>query len=162
MADYRLQTLLEIRGRAKDAAEQAFGEAMQALAKEKEALASLEADLVRRKAERKEKVMAYLAEVMRKGIGAGGLNMMNRFEDRLKDEEAQVALEIDQQKDAVLQAEQLVEQRRVEMSDAARELKAIEKHKEGWALERKKERQMREDLAQEEIGNTLHLMRNRK
>ncbi len=162
MSTYRLQTLLEIRERAKEAAEAAFAESLQALAKEKQALKALEEDLERRKAERKEKVAAYLMEVMQKGAGAGGLNMMHRFEGRLKDEEAQVALEIERQKDVVAEAERLVEQRRMEMAEAAKELKAIEKHKETWQAQRKKEREMREDLVQEEIGNTLHLMRSRK
>lgn len=162
MPAYRLQTLLEIRQRAKEAAEQAFAQALQELAAEKQKLKELEEDLERRKRERKEKVMAYLSEVMKKGAGAGGLNMMNRFEERLKDEEAQVALEIEQQKDAVKVAEQNVETKRQEMANAAMELKAIEKHKDTWKAQVKKERDAREELTQEEIGNTLHLMRNRK
>lgn len=162
MAPYRLQTLLEIRARAKEAAEQAFAQAMQALTEEKRKLKEMEEDLERRKAERKQKVMAYLSEVMKTGTGAGGLKMMNRFEERLKDEEAQLALDIEGQKEAVKAAEAVVEQRRAEMAEAAKELKAIEKHKEGWQTQLKKEREAREDLAQEEIGNTLHLMRSRK
>ena len=86
---------------------------------------------------------------------------MNRFEDRLKDEEKQVALEIERQKESVRQAAQLVEVRRQEMADAAKEKKAIEKHKDNWKAEVKKERQQREELNQEEIGNTLHLQRTR-
>jgi flagellar export protein FliJ len=162
MPPYRLQTLLEIRERAEEAAKQAFSEAMQALAKEKEELARLEEDLERRKRERKEKVMAYLQEVMAKGAGAGGLSNMNRFEERLKDEEAQVALEIDRQKEMVKTAEQLVEQRRLEMAEAAKEKQAIEKHKETWQKQVKYERQMREEMNQEEIGNALFLARQRK
>lgn len=162
MPAYRLQTLLEIRERAKEQAEQAFAQAMQALVQEREKQQEMEADLERRKAERKEKVMAYLQEVMKKGVGAGGLNMMNRFEERLKDEEAQLALEIEQQKEAVKAAEQVVEQRRFDMTEAAKELMAIEKHKDGWKAQVKKEREAREDLAQEEVGNALHLMRSRK
>ncbi|MGA9520787.1 MAG: flagellar assembly protein FliH [Myxococcaceae bacterium] len=162
MPPYRLQTLLEIRERAKEAAEQAFAEAMQALAKEKQKLKEMEEELERRKRERKQKVLAYLEEVMSKGVGAGGLNMMNRFEERLKDEEVQLALEIDGQKEAVKAAERLVEERRREMAEAAKELKAIEKHKESWQKQVRAEREMREELSQEEIGNALHLMRSRK
>lgn len=162
MPQYRLQTLLEIRERAKEAAEQAFATAMQQLAAEKQKLKEMEEDLERRKAERKQKVMAYLADVMKKGSGAGGLNMMNRFEERLKDEEAQCALEIERQKEAVKAAEENVEAKRREMAEAAKELKAIEKHKDTWKAEVKKERDAREELTQEEIGNALHLMRNRK
>lgn len=162
MPQYRLQTLLEIRARAKEAAEQAFAQAMRALADERQKLADLQAELVRRKEERKQKVMAYLAEVMKKGAGAGGLSQMNRYEERLKDEEAQLQLEIDQQVEAVKAAELVVEQKRQEMAEAAKELKAIEKHKETWLKQVKKERDAREELTQEEIGNALHLMRSRK
>jgi flagellar export protein FliJ len=159
---YRLQTLLEIRERAEEEAKQAFSEAMKALAKEKDQLKKLEDDLARRKAERKAKVQAYLAEVMKKGVGAGSINAMNTFENRLKDEEAQVGLEIEQQKEAVRQAEQFVEVKRAEMADAAKEKKAIEKHKDNWKKEVKKERDAKEELNQEEIGNALHLARMRK
>jgi flagellar export protein FliJ len=162
MSDYRLQTLLEIRERAKDAAEQAFAEAMAALATEQQTLQSMEQELERRTAERKQKVMAYLQEVMTKGGGAGGLAMMNRFEERLKDEEAQLALEIESQQEAVKAAERVVDERRFDMTEAAKELKAIEKHREGWEKQVRAERMAREELSQEEIGNALHLMRSRK
>ena len=162
MPPYRLQTLLEMRERAKEEAEQAFSAAIKALEKEKAELKRLEEELERRKAERKQKVMAYLNEVMAKGAGINGMNMMSRFEQRLKDEEAQVALDIERQKEAVKVAERLVEQRRREMAEAAMELKAIEKHRETWQKQIRAERQAREELNQEEIGNTLFLMRQRK
>jgi flagellar export protein FliJ len=160
--DYRLQTLLEMRERAKEQAEQAFAEAMTALAKEKDALKKLEDDLVRRKAERKAKIAAYLQEVMSNGVQAGGLSSLNRFEDRLKDEEAQVGLEIEKQALAVQEAEKVVEEKRFAMAEAAKELKAIEKHKEKWVKQVRTERDMREELAQEEIGNALFLARQKK
>jgi flagellar export protein FliJ len=163
MPPYRLQVLLEMRERAKEEAEQAFSDAVKALEKEKAELKRLEEELEKRKAERKQKVMAYLQQVMAKGAaGVNGLNMMNRYEDRLKDEEAQVALEIERQKEAIKVAEKLVEQRRREMAEAAKELKAIEKHKETWQKQIRAERQAKEELNQEEIGNTLFLMRQRK
>jgi|SRR6185295_11753911 len=161
MPPYRLQTLLEMRERTEEEAKQAFSDAMKALAKEKDALKKLEEDLEKRKAARKQKVQEFLGEVMKKGVGANGIGQMNRFEDRLKDEEAQVGLDIERQKESVRQAEQLVEQRRLEMADAAKEKKAIEKHKDNWKKEVRKERQAKEEMNQEEIGNTLHLARTR-
>jgi len=162
MPPYRLQVLLEMRERAKEEAENAFSDAVKALEKEKAELKRLEEDLAKRKAERKQKVKAYLDQVMAKGAGINGLTMMNRYEERLKDEEAQVALEIERQKEAIKVAERLVEQRRREMAEAAKELKAIEKHKETFQKQIRAERQAREELNQEEIGNTLFLMRQRK
>jgi flagellar export protein FliJ len=162
MPPYRLQVLVEMRERAKEQAEQAFSDAIKALEKEKKELQRLMEDLERRKRERKAKVAAYLQEVMAKGAGINGLNLMGRYEERLKDEEAQVALDIERQKEAIKVAEKLVEQRRREMAEAAMELKAIEKHKETWQKQIRAERQAREELNQEEIGNTLFLMRQRK
>ncbi len=161
MPPYRLQVLVEMRERAKEQAEQAFSDAIKALEKEKKELQRLMEDLERRKRERKAKVAAYLQEVMAKGAGINGLNLMGRYEERLKDEEAQVALDIERQKEAIKVAEKLVEQRRREMAEAAMELKAIEKHKETWQKQIRAERQAREELNQEEIGNTLFLMRQR-
>lgn len=162
MPPYRLQTLLEMRERAKEEAEQAFSAAIKELEKEKLALKQLEAELEKRKAERKQKVMAYLNEVMAKGSGINGMNMMSRFEQRLKDEEAQVALDIERQKETVKVAERNVENKRREMAEAAKELKAIEKHKENWQKQVKAERQQREELTQEEIGSALFQARQRK
>ncbi|WNG35187.1 flagellar assembly protein FliH [Archangium minus] len=163
MPPYRLQTLLEMRERAKEEAEQAFSDAVKALEKQKAELKRMEQELETRKAERKQKVTAYLQQIMAKGnTGPNSFTMMNRYEERLKDEEAQLALEIEQQKEVVKTAEKLVEQRRREMAEAAKELKAIEKHKENWQKQIRAERQAKEELNQEEIGNTLFLMRQRK
>ncbi|WP_164014949.1 flagellar assembly protein FliH [Pyxidicoccus trucidator] len=162
MPPYRLQVLQDMRARAKEEAEQAFAASVEALKKEKVELQRLIDELERRKRERKEKVAAYLKEVMAKGAGINGMNMMSRFEQRLKDEEAQVALEVERQREAVKVAERVMEQRRQAMADATMELKAIEKHKETWQKQVKHERQQREELSQEEIGNALFLARQRK
>ena len=162
MPQYRLETLREMRARAEEAAKQAFSEAMQAKAKAEAEQKRLEDDLARRKVERKEKVAAYLDDVMRRGVGAGGMASLNRFEERLKDEEAEVALEIERQKEVVKEAIEFVEVKRHEMAEAAKELKAIEKHKENWQKQVKAERQQREELTQEEIGSALFQARQRK
>ncbi len=161
MPPYRLQALLDIRIKAEDEAKEAFSQALRALEAEKKKLVEMQNELTRRKTERKAKVQAFLEEVTAKGGGITGFQQMNRFEQRLKDEEAQLGLEIDRQKEAVTQAEQLVEQRRAEMAEAATQKKAIEKHKDTWKAQVKKERQDREDMASEEVGNTLHLARVR-
>jgi hypothetical protein len=86
---------------------------------------------------------------------------MQRFESRLKDEEAQAELEIEHQKDVLSEAEKVVEQRRVEMAEAAMAKKAIEKHQDTWKKQVRFEQQQREEMNQEEIGNALHLQRSR-
>ncbi len=162
MPPYRLQVLLDIRTKAEEAAKDAFAEALKAADKEKKQLASMTQQLERMKVERKAKVQAFLQEMTAKGGGITAFQQMGRFEQRLKDEEAQFMLDIERQKEVVIQADALVEQRRAEMAEAAKEKKAIEKNKENWAKEVKKERQTKEEANQEEIGAVLHLARTRR
>ena len=159
---YRLQTLLGIRERKEEEAKQAFAEAMQAVFKAQEEQKRLEADLLQRQQSRKQKIADYMKEILAKGTGAGGISAMNTFENRLKDEEALVALQIEKQKGVVKAAEKVREQRRLDMAEAAKDKKAIEKHKEHWAKDVKHQRDQREELTQEEIGSALHLARTRK
>lgn len=161
MPPYRLQVLLDIRIKAEEAAKDAFSEAVKALDVEKKKLVTMQADLDKRKVERKAKVQAFLEDVTKKGAGITGFQQMNRFEQRLKDEEAQLALEIERQKESVMQAEKLVEQRRQEMAEATIEKKAIEKHKDTWKKQVRHELQQKEEMNQEEIGSVLHLARVR-
>jgi flagellar biosynthesis chaperone FliJ len=161
MPPYRLEALLDIRTKAEEDAKEAFSEALKALAVEQKKLTGMQADLDKRKVERKAKVQAFLDDVTKKGAGISGFQQMNRFEQRLKDEEAQLALEIERQKEAVMLAEKVVEQRRQEMAEAAMEKKAIEKHKDTWKKQVRYERQQKEEMNQEEIGNALHLARAR-
>ena len=161
MPPYRLQVLLDIRTKAEDAAKDAFAAALKDADKEKKHLVAMNQQLERMKVERKARVQAFLQEMTQKGGGISGFQQMGRFEQRLKDEEAQFMLDIERQKEVVDQAEKLVEQRRVEMAEAAKEKKAIEKNKETWAKEVKAERQKKEESNQEEIGAVLHLARTR-
>lgn len=162
MPPYRLQVLLDIRIKAEDAAKDAFAAALKASETEKKQLATMQQTLERMKVERKAKVQAFLQEMGAKGGGVSGFQQMGRFEQRLKDEEAQFSLDIERQKEVVVQAEKLVEQRRAEMADAAKERKAIEKNKEAFLKQVKTERQAKEEMNQEEIGAVLHLARTRR
>jgi hypothetical protein len=162
MPPYRLQALLDIRTKAEDEAKEAFSAAVKQAEKEKKQLATMVQQLERMKVERKAKVQAFLQEMTAKGGGISGFQQMGRFEQRLKDEEAQFALDVERQKEVVVQADKLVEQRRAEMAEAAKEKKAIEKNKEAWTKQVRAERQAKEEMNQEEIGNALHLKRTRE
>lgn len=162
MPPYRLQTLLDIRTKAEEDAKEAFSVAVKAAEKERTKLETMKAQLEKMKTERRLKVQTFLNEMTEKGGGVSGFQKMSRFEQRLKDEEAQLALEIEKQKEAVAVADKLVEQRRAEMAEAAKEKKAIEKNKENWAKQVRHERMQREELNQDEIGAVLHLQRSRR
>jgi len=110
MPAYRLQTLMEIRQRAKEAAEQVFSEAVREVARQEKEQQRLEQDLADRKATRRQRLDLYMQEIMARGAGVSGMNAMNRYEQRLKDEEAQVALEIERQKEVVKRAKKVMEE----------------------------------------------------
>ena len=159
---YRLETLLEIRKRAEDEAKNAFAAAQRSLAEARLEQKRLEDDLACRKAARKQKVKQYLDDLMAKGKGALAVQGMGSYEKRLRAEEDEVAAQIEDQKQVVAEAEAEVERKRALMAEAAKETKAIEKHKEKFLKQKKSESDAREDLNTEEIGNALFLARQRK
>lgn len=161
MPPYRLEVLLDIRTKAEEEAKEAFSVAVKAAEKEKKQLATMQQQLERMKVDRKAKVQAFIDDMTKKGGGITGFQAMGRFEQRLKDEEAAFSLEVERQKEVVEEAEKLVEERRFEMAEAAKDKKAIEKNKEAWTKQVRAERMAKEEMNQEEIGNALHLQRTR-
>lgn len=159
---YRLETVLELRRRAEDEAKHAFADAQKALAAAQQELQRMEKDLERRQRERKAMVDAYLQELMAKGMGVKAVQEMGRYERRLRDEEEELARQIEAQKRVVEQCRAEVERKRMALAEAAKEVKAIEKHKEKFLAQVRAEREMREDLASEEIANAQFLARQRK
>jgi hypothetical protein len=61
----------------------------------------------------------------------------------------------------VQEAKDFVETRRGELVEATKEYQAIEKHKEKWLEQIKKEMEAKEQEEQEEIGNVLYLQRKK-
>jgi hypothetical protein len=62
-----------MREKAEEDAKQAFADAMRLFEGERKKLTGMQADLEKRKVDRKAKVAAYMNEVMAKGVGVGGL-----------------------------------------------------------------------------------------
>jgi flagellar export protein FliJ len=161
VADYRLQTVLDLRDRAEQAAKEELAGALHAMAACQAQLKRLEEDLARRKADRAQKVAQHLQQCLRRGSGAAAMQTMSRYEKRLRDEEAEVAEAIVVQRARVDEAEEEVEARRAELALATREKKAVEKHKEGWARQVRTDRDRKEEQAGEEVGNALFQARRK-
>jgi flagellar export protein FliJ len=161
MPQYRLQTVLEMREKAEEEAKQAFAAALQVLAAAQAELKRLEEDLARRKRERAQRLQEYLTKALASGSAANAMQAMNRYDVRLRDEEAACAREILQQEATVASRQAEADQARAHFAEMTKEKKAIEKHKEKWDKQVKTERATREEQNQEEIGNALHLARKR-
>ena len=78
-----------------------------------------------------------------------------RYIERLKEREAEQSARIDGQKEAVREAEKVLKRAQDALVVATQELKALQKHKEKWAEEVKRERMMREEDQMDEIGQTI-------
>jgi flagellar biosynthesis chaperone FliJ len=161
MSHYRLQPLLTLRAQAKESAEQAFAEASKRLAGARVKLHELETDLARRRDERKRRLRSFADAVMNDGGHADGFHQVNRFADRLKDEESPIEREVELQREAVRRAERDLELKREGMAQSAKELEAIASHEQSWAARRRAAREAREEQALEEVASALRLMRAR-
>jgi flagellar export protein FliJ len=163
MAVYRLETLLGIRERAEESAKEAFASAVSALHKEQEALKEMERELERMIEDRKRRREEYSQKLASGEMKITDQSSAYRFIERMKEREADQQAKIEGQKEMVREAEKLVKRAKDALIVATQELKALQKHKEKWAEEVKRERQMREEDTLDEIAQTIYQnQRNQK
>jgi len=149
---YPLQTILDQRSRGKEDAKKAFANALRALDAEQMKLRQLEEEkqglIVKR-----EDCMAHLYDPDEAGMLSvpllerrrGGIQHIGfQIEEKTR---AIVA-----QTEAVKKAEQEVDARKAALVEADKELKAIEKHRENWLTEVKREMAQKEQKLSEEIA----------
>ena len=159
---YRLQIVLEKRQKAKEDAEKALGEARKALEAEKEKEAVCLQEVVAAK-QRKENAKLDLNQKMLEGKLS--IEKIRMGKDHLKSLDFEIKKaeqKLEEQRGKVKQAESFLEQRRTELIEKTKDFQAIEKHKEKWAENVKKEMDTAEQNEQEEIGNVLFLARKIK
>src|SRR6185436_18217103 len=159
---YRLQLILEKRQKIKEDAEKALSEAQKLLEDEKKLEKQKELEIEQAK-QRKEDSKKELNKKMLEGVM--DVAKVQNHKNFLKSldfeiEKAKERLVAQQQK--VKQAENFLEQKRVELINATTEFQAMEKHKEKWLEKVKKEIETAEANEQEEIGNVLFLARKMK
>ena len=159
--DYRLQTLLGLREKAKDEAERHLGDCVRILKEEQERLADMEAELRRMVASREAKSRDYAEKQMRGEMSAQAMIGAQAYIERMKELEEGQERAIDGQKQVVENKKGDVEQARGLLVEANQELKALEKHKEKWAEKIKKEQQTKEEAELDELAQTMYLGRNK-
>ncbi len=155
--EYRLQTLVEIRERAKDAAEQYMAQCLQALKVEQERQQEMEDELERMIAKRKERIREYAEKAMRGEMSAQSAITSNVYIERLKEQEENQQEAIEGQKAVVAEKQEELNEARQQVVKATQDLKALEKHKEKWQEEVKKEIQAKEEEDMDEIAQMIYL-----
>ena len=160
---YRLQIVLEQREEEKKAKEEALAEAQKALKQEQQ---KLEAKIAERRAVDAKKAQCsadFQANLMRPGCQISEeADRHDSYQKKLDAEAAKLDQEVAAQKQAVRRAEQRVEDAKQELLKAATEVQAMEKHKENWTKQVKRELAEKEQMQQEEIGEAMWLAQRRK
>ena len=154
---YRLATLVTLRERAKEAAEQALATELGALKKAQDQLEALRLELVRMEERRAELRRAYMDKAMAGEVGAQQAVQHNTYIEHFKDLEKRQAEAIVEQEDVVKEHEALVAAARTVLVNKTQELKALEKHREKWLEEVKKEIAAKEELVMDDIAQTIFL-----
>ena len=159
--EYRLQALMDIRERKKEEAERYLGQCLAALKAEQERLKEMEDELERMIAKREARKREYAEKAMRGEMDARGVGNANLYIERLIEQEEMQKNAIEGQKGVVAQRQEDVDGARQDLIIASQELKALEKHKEKWEEQIKKERMAKQEEALDEIGQAGYLRQQR-
>lgn len=152
---YNLQRLLEMRERARDDAALYLAECRRRLARAEEELNNRKKAVIEC---RREQIEIQNA-LMGKSVGGIKSNEIVRFRQYLADlreMESELIKAVEDQKAIIEREEKKVEKAFRELTEAAKELKIIEKHRENWQAENKLEAARREQKTNDETGAILH------
>ncbi len=158
---YRLQTVLDIRGRARE-------EAAKNVALRLEQLAKTEAELKRRQKllqncyERQSAAQKAMQEDLIQGTQTQHILGHKIFLNDLKNLENEILGAIEEQKKTVAKAEREVESAREKLLESAKDLKVIEVHRENWSNTEKIAAERRTQKISDEIGSIIYNRREKK
>lgn len=154
---FRLQTILDLREGARKEAQQALSAAQEALRKQKEELAKLESELSQKVALRDQRRAQYAQQTASGAANIHSINIQERHLYALKDKEEKVKQSIEEQNGVLENYQRVAQARHLQMLNANRDFKSIEKLKERWAIEVKKKAERKEEEATDEISQSRHV-----
>ena len=159
--DYRLAALFGIREKAKKESEDVYAQRQRDLANEQKKLDEMKQKLKDMEQHRRDKKEEY-SEQMRSGaLNITKITNNDRHIERMKQEEQAYMVEIQRQAESVQEAELEVEKAKEIMLDKTKDFKALEKHKEKWLLEVKREAQIKEEEEVEDISQAQYFKRQK-
>src|SRR5688500_7787498 len=126
LPDYRLQTLFDMRDKAKKEAEDEYAEAMKAKVAEEKKLEEMKAELERMIQAREQKRLEYAERAAKGEYNVNQIQNNHRHIDRMKEKEGAFKMEIEKQKEAIKRAEEVVEEKKQAMIQATQDYKALE------------------------------------
>lgn len=162
MAKYRLQIVLDKRQKIKEDAEKNLGDAQNAVLEQQKIEEERVRDVEKAKKRKDDERAELNRKTMEGQLSIEKIKMGKEFLKTLDFEIKKAQEKLEQQRVKVQEAKDFVEKRRAELVEATKEFQAIEKHKEKWLEQSKKEMEAKEQEEQEEIGNVLFLQRKSK
>ncbi|MFO0727437.1 MAG: flagellar FliJ family protein [Myxococcota bacterium] len=155
MPVYRLQALYDIKERNEKDAKDAFGAAQQALREQQKLQKDMEDELKRMIEDRHRRREEYSQKLASGEMKVTDQSSAYRFIERLKEKEKEQEFKIEAQKENVRNAEKEVKRAQDALIVATQELKALQKHKEKWLADWKKEMAAKEEDNLDEIGQVI-------
>lgn len=155
MPVYRLQVLYDMKERAEKDAKDAWASAQARQREQEKLLEDLKAELERMIEDRKRRREEYSQKLASGEMKITDQSGANRFIERLKEKEKEQEAKIESQRENVRNAEKETHRSREAYMVASQELKALQKHKEKWQADWKKEMAMKEEDNLDEIGQVI-------
>lgn len=152
---YRLQPILDLKGKAKRASEIALAKAISQLEAEKKKLKELEENKKKIQDEALEMRHRHSEKVIMGESSIRDNELFFNYLRKLKEDEEEADRKILDQKDQVAFAEERLRRARRDYVQACNELKMMEKHKELWAKKIKAKLSAKEEKELGEIGNVV-------
>lgn len=137
MSQYDLKVLFELRGRAREEAEQEYGARLNELERRKRETIECHRTLEQAIIQRGQQCEAFDVEIVEKSLAMADVHRFDAYIDGLKLDEKQMQRAINRAELAESVQERAVEEARVDLLEASRQLKAVEKHHEQWLAEQK-------------------------
>ncbi|MDA0712673.1 MAG: hypothetical protein O2897_01630, partial [bacterium] len=129
---YELQTLFDLREKQKKDAEELYAKAQQLAIQAKAKQKEMEAELVKMNQFRDAKRLEYGNSMQKQVMTIEKIEINNNHLEMLEDKAENFVLEIDQQKNVVIQAEAAAAEELKKVLKATQDFKTLEKHKEKW------------------------------
>lgn len=156
---YRMQALFEIREKAKEDAEEFYAEKKKAVAQEQKKLDDMKQQLRDMAAFRENKKAEYVEKMRAGELNIQQIQANDRHIDKLKQEEQAFLVEIQRQAERVNDAQKEADEAMEAMLKATQDFKALEKHKEKWLKQVKRELMLKEEDAAEDIAQAQYFQR---
>ena len=156
---YRLQVLFEMREKAKKEAEEIYAEKKRKVAEEQKKLDDMRQKLKEMVQLRQTKKAEYAERTRMGEYTVNQIQQNDRHVERLKQQEAAFQVEIDRQQERVAEAERIAAEAMEVVVRKTQDFKALEKHKDKWALAWKREQMAKEEMASEDIAQAQYFQK---